>query len=284
MKDVTAWPAAVDCWRGYRTGSYRITFGCWGLQWQPWPFSCCWDTKDEQQLSPELSISQHPYVVAFCGRNCSIACRTVCRAPDRRHFRDRGGCLYRMALVAFPTCDDGHAAGGSTCDGAVDRSFLPRRPGWAEPADAGRLIDHGAHGRRCLVEQSETRPGLFFFSAFSRDRAVRHLYRAQLSPLVPVLGVEPDSGVLPHPHVGRAGPCARGDPVLHIHHGRQHNAAALVSGYLSGQRQLRFSGAEPDGAEWPTGCRHRPEPSLATVGQRPHHHVFVLRCVPGIRG
>ena len=45
--------------------------------------------------------------------------------------------------------------------GAGDRACIPRRPGWAEPADAGRLIDRRAHGGRRLLEQSETRAGLF---------------------------------------------------------------------------------------------------------------------------
>ena len=65
---------------------------------------------------------------------------------------------------------------------------VPRRLGWPEPADAGRLLHRRAHGGRRFLEQSETRAGLFCFPALSGDGALRHLYGAELSPLVPVSG------------------------------------------------------------------------------------------------
>ncbi len=89
--------------------------------------------------------------------------------------------------------------------GTGDWTRLPRRVGWPEPADAGRLVHRGAHGGRCFLEQSKTGAGLFCFPAVPGDRAVRHLHGVELSSLVPLLGVEPDPGVFPDPDVGRPG-------------------------------------------------------------------------------
>ena len=108
------------------------------------------------------------------------------------------------ALVPLSTCARRNTTAGIACVGAGDWACLPRGLRWTEPADAGSLLDRRAHGRRRFLEQSETRSRLFFLAAVSGDGPLRHLYGTELSPLVSVLGTEPDTGVFPDPASGAA--------------------------------------------------------------------------------
>ena len=77
---------------------------------------------------------------------------------------------------------------------------------------------------------------------------------------------------------------AGGNPIFCLHHGGQHNFAAGVSRSLSRHRQLRLYPVDPDGADRAARRGHWTKPALAPMGQRPHHHVPVLRRISGIRG
>ena len=62
---------------------------------------------------------------------------------------------------------------------------------------------------------------------------VRHVHRAELFPLVPVLGTRPDSRVFPDQTLGRTETRPGGDAIFHLHDGRQRGVAVELSGDLA---------------------------------------------------
>src|ERR1700744_2824498 len=190
MKGVTAWRIAGGSWHGYRMDASRTICACWPLRSRLWLSICFWATKDEQQFP----LSQRPYPAPIRWRNRRAVARTNWEsggAVDGCGVRLRGSCVYLPAVVSLPAGADRNANAGDVSLGAGHRSCLPRRLGRPEPADAGPLLHRGAHGGRCFVQESQTRTVVSLPVAVSRDRPVWHVYGAELSPLVSLLGAEP---------------------------------------------------------------------------------------------
>src|SRR5689334_15440393 len=77
--------------------------------------------------------------------------------------------------------------------------------GGSRAAGLARVLAHRAASASLL------RPG-----ALSPSRPVRNLHRAELLPLVLVLGAEPGPGIFPHPALGRSSTEHRRDSILRL--------------------------------------------------------------------
>ena len=130
--------------------------------------------------------------------------------------------------------------------GRVDRHRVSPRRGRAGRVDARALGHRHAHVGRCGASRAPYARIVLRLGTDARSGPVRLLHGAQFLPLVSVLGVEPDTGILPHQAVGRPKARPGGDSILHLHHGRVSGAADLVPRNLSrdGLNGLRAVGRD----------------------------------------
>ena len=146
----------------------------------------------------------------------------------------------------------------------------------ARPADAGALRDRRADVPRRLMGKSAPGRCLLRAGAFAGSRPLRHLHRAELRPLVSLLGAEPDPRLLPDAAVGRPATRARRDPVLPLHHGRQRGAAARLPGHLSRHAATSTSSNSPASPRAASSARRGRK--LHGTASRQQHLAMFLFC------